>query len=116
MHPKHHISGSSLVEVTVSLLLVSISFLAAWMIYGYVVSSSAQRLTRTAEAQAEAWLANTLLEENFTADQREFDWGQMERVVSSHPDHELLVQVQILAFRVDGKPLADVNQWVYVAE
>ena len=110
------VSGASLVEVTVSMVLLSIIFGAAWMIFGQVVASGNQRLRRTAEAQAEAWLDTSLQEKTYLSDTRSLDWGRLNREVTLHADFPGLVNVEVIAIRADGRILSKVNQWVYVVE
>lgn len=114
LHQK--ISGATLIEVTVGLVLLTISFLAIWMIYGQVVASSSQRLTRTAEAEAEAWLSQTLLNEEYLDRDKAYDWGSLERNITDHPQYPNLIQVQVNAYRKDHELLASTNQWVYAYE
>ncbi|HAA11759.1 MAG TPA: hypothetical protein DCE41_08705 [Cytophagales bacterium] len=114
--PNSRVAGASLVEVTVSMVLLSVIFLAAWMIFGQLIASSSQRLVRSAEAQAEAWLDASLAEQDFLPDRQFTEWGQLERKVSPHPDYYGLVLLEVRALGADAREIAHVQQWVYVEE
>lgn len=110
------VKASSVVEVTIAMVIASLSFVLAAIFFGQLTVSSLYRQPAKAQQLAESYLNQSLLDKAYLTETLEHETYQIQRTVSTYQASPLLLVVHIEVLSADYERLAEAKQLVYVEE
>ncbi|MBE9585984.1 hypothetical protein IM792_16135 [Mucilaginibacter sp. JRF] len=110
------VSGSSLMEVLVAMILLLIVFGIAMMIFANIARTSVNTLELQARSFAEKELEHVKIERSFTPEQTETDSMTINREVSFLPKQPGMVEVNIRVTDRQQKQLAEIKEQIRADE
>ena len=111
---KGKVKGSSIIEVTVAMVIASISFLLAASFFWQVALGSLYRQPQKAQQLAISTLNQTLAEGAFVSGPIEHEVYQLRRTIEAYQGSPSLLLVHIEVLSADERLLAEAKQLVYV--
>lgn len=108
----HRLKASSTLEITVALLLLSITLSSALWIYTKVYFSNITEKEIIAETRLQAWLIQTINDKSFVGEQYWEADIEMRKTIK-FVETKRLVLIQLEAFDEQGKGLAQIKRLHY---